>query len=163
MRSTELRTSTDAIVRMLRSVDDGVLGHHGVGVVEQVGSRVRQFAVGDSVLVACIGACGFCAFCLKFMYSHCTTGGWILAEAHSNPGADAGVIPESNAAMAGVWSALVSIPHADTSLTHLPVAGSRGRSVTLMAHRSRLKRILDAYGRIRPTLDDDYYVVESQK
>ena len=100
MRSMELRTSTDAIVRMLRSVDDGVLG----------------------------------------------------------------VIPESSAAAkAGAWSALVSIPQTDTSLTHLPVAGSRGRSVTLMAHRSRLKRILDAYGRIRPTLDDDYYVVESRK
>ncbi|MDP9082237.1 MAG: alcohol dehydrogenase catalytic domain-containing protein [Pseudomonadota bacterium] len=135
MRRAEIRASTDAVVRMLKTGGDGAFGHHGVGIVEQVGSQIRQFAVGDSVLVACIGACGHCAFCLKFMYSHCTTGGWILAEPKDTT---------THSRAVNERSELVRIPHADTSLTHLASAESPGRAAALLAHRSRLKRILDA-------------------
>ena len=58
-----------------------ILGHEGVGVIESVGAAVTAFKKGDAVLISCISACGTCAFCRKQMYSHCTTGGWILGNA----------------------------------------------------------------------------------
>ena len=39
---------------------------------------VTSFKPGDRVLISCITACGRCEYCRKGMYSHCTTGGWIL-------------------------------------------------------------------------------------
>src|SRR5450755_3444393 len=85
----------DAIVRMttsticgtdlhilkgdLPSVTDGrILGHEGIGVIEQVGTGVSEFHVGDRVILSCITACLRCDFCRKSMYSHCRHGGWIL-------------------------------------------------------------------------------------
>ena len=56
-----------------------ILGHEGVGVVENVGAGVTTFHPGDRVLISCISSCGRCEYCRRGMYSHCTTGGWISA------------------------------------------------------------------------------------
>ncbi len=57
-------------------VTDGrILGHEGVGVVEQVGSAVTGFKPGDRALISCISSCGKCDFCKKAMYSQCERGG----------------------------------------------------------------------------------------
>lgn len=80
-----------------------VLGHEGVGVVEEVGDGVTAFKKGDHVLISCITACGKCDFCRRGMYSHCTTGGWILGHT-----------------IDGTQAEYVRIPHADTSLHHIP-------------------------------------------
>jgi len=53
-----------------------ILGHEGVGVVEEVGAAVGNLAVGDRVLLSCITSCGRCDFCKRSMYSHCRSGGW---------------------------------------------------------------------------------------
>ena len=37
-----------------------ILGHEGVGVVENVGPGVTAFHPGDRVLISCISACGKC-------------------------------------------------------------------------------------------------------
>lgn len=61
------------------TVTDGrTLGHEGVGIVEEVGSEVRNFKPGDRVLISCITSCGRCAYCKRGMYAHCEDGGWIL-------------------------------------------------------------------------------------
>jgi len=80
-----------------------ILGHEGVGVVESVGAAVTAFKKGDTVLISCVSACGTCSFCRKQMYSHCTTGGWILGN-----GID------------GTQAEYVRTPHADMSLYHVP-------------------------------------------
>lgn len=80
-----------------------VLGHEGVGVVERVGAAVTAFLPGDHVLISCITSCGVCHYCRKGMYSHCETGGWILGNT-----------------IDGTQAELVRIPHADTSLHHVP-------------------------------------------
>ena len=80
-----------------------ILGHEGVGIVDSVGSGVVSFKVGDSVLISCITACGRCEYCRKGMYSHCTTGGWILGNS-----------------IDGTQAEFVRIPHADTSLHPIP-------------------------------------------
>lgn len=111
---------TDAIVRITRTTICGtdlhilkgdvptckpgtVLGHEGVGVIDAVGAGVTAFKPGDRVLIACISACGRCEFCRKGMYSHCTTGGWILGNS-----------------IDGTQAEFVRIPHADTSLYPIP-------------------------------------------
>lgn len=80
-----------------------VLGHEGVGVVEQVGPGVRNFKKGDPVLISCITACGSCPNCKRQMYSHCSDGGWILGHT-----------------IDGTQAEYVRIPHADYSLYPIP-------------------------------------------
>ena len=62
------------------AVTDGrILGHEGVGVIDEVGDAVIGFQVGDRVIISCISSCGKCENCKKSMYSHCLNGGgWIL-------------------------------------------------------------------------------------
>ena len=63
----------------LPAVTDGrILGHEGIGVIEQVGTDVSDFHVGDKVIISCVTACLKCDFCRRGMYSHCRHGGWIL-------------------------------------------------------------------------------------
>ena len=80
-----------------------VLGHEGVGIVESVGAGVTAFKTGDRVLISCISSCGRCAPCRKGMYSHCTTGGWMLGHT-----------------IDGTQAEFVRIPYADTSLYPIP-------------------------------------------
>jgi aryl-alcohol dehydrogenase len=49
-----------------------VLGHEGAGTVEQLGSSVTGFAVGDSVAVS-FASCGHCANCLSGREAYCTS------------------------------------------------------------------------------------------
>ena len=69
---------------------------------------------GDRVLISCITSCGKCDFCKKGMYSHCRSGGWILGNT-----------------IDGTQAEYVRIPHADTSLYHLPAGGDEEALVML--------------------------------
>lgn len=116
----EIAEPTDAIVRIVRTTICGtdlhilkgdvpscqpgrVLGHEGVGVIETLGAAVTSFKPGDRVLISCISACGKCLYCRRLMYSHCTSGGWILGNT-----------------IDGTQAEFVRIPHADTSLYPVP-------------------------------------------
>src|SRR5687767_11650911 len=87
-----LQQETDAIIRMsttticgtdlhilkghVSTVTDGrILGHEGVGVIEEAGTAVSSVREGDTVVISCITSCDFCR---RGMYSHCRNGGWIL-------------------------------------------------------------------------------------
>lgn len=88
----------------LPDVTDGrILGHEGVGVIEEVGTAVTSFKKGDRVLISCISSCGKCEYCKKGMYSHCEKGGWILGNL-----------------IDGTQAEYVRIPFADNSLYHIP-------------------------------------------
>ena len=80
-----------------------ILGHEGVGVVDASGAGVTAFRPGDRVLISCISSCGKCEYCRRGMYSHCTTGGWILGNE-----------------IDGTQAEYVRTPHADTSLYPIP-------------------------------------------
>ena len=80
-----------------------ILGHEGVGTIEEVGAAVTNFRPGDRVLISCISADGTCEYCRKGMYSHCVNGGWILGNT-----------------IDGCQAEYVRTPHADTSLYHIP-------------------------------------------
>jgi alcohol dehydrogenase len=116
----EIAAPTDAIVKMAKTTICGtdlhilkgdvptcqpgrILGHEGVGIIDKVGPAVTAFKPGDRVLISCISACGKCVYCRRLMYSHCTTGGWILGNR-----------------IDGTQAEFVRIPYADTSLYHIP-------------------------------------------
>jgi alcohol dehydrogenase len=111
---------TDAIIKIVKTticgtdlhimkgdvpaVTDGrIIGHEGVGIVEEVGSAVSNFKKGEHVLISCITSCGKCEYCKKGMYSHCEDGGWILGNT-----------------IDGTQAEYVRIPHADNSLYPIP-------------------------------------------
>lgn len=115
-----LSDAGDAIVRITRTTICGtdlhilkgdvpscvpgrILGHEGVGIVDSVGAGCTRFKPGDHVLISCISSCAKCDYCRRGMYSHCTSGGWILGHT-----------------IDGTQAEYVRIPHADTSLYHIP-------------------------------------------
>jgi alcohol dehydrogenase len=126
----EITAPTDAIVKMTKTTICGtdlhilkgdvptcepgrILGHEGVGIVETVGAGVTAFKRGDRVMISCISACGKCFYCRKLMYSHCTTGGWILGNT-----------------IDGTQAEFVRIPYADTSL--YPIADGADEEALVM-------------------------------
>jgi alcohol dehydrogenase len=116
----EITAPTDAIIKITKTTICGtdlhilkgdvpscqpgrILGHEGVGIVDKTGLGVTAFKPGDRVLISCISSCGKCVYCRKLLYSHCTTGGWILGNS-----------------IDGTQAEFVRIPYADTSLYHIP-------------------------------------------
>jgi alcohol dehydrogenase len=110
---------TDAIVKVVKTTICGtdlhilkgdlpavkqgrILGHEGVGIVDEAGSAVTAFKKGDRVLISCVTSCGACVACRKLMFSHCENGGWILGNT-----------------IDGTQAEFVRIPFADTSLYHI--------------------------------------------
>jgi alcohol dehydrogenase len=91
-----------------------ILGHEGVGVIDSVGAAVTAFKAGDHVLISCVSACGKCVYCRRQMYSHCTTGGWILGNT-----------------IDGTQAEFVRIPHADNSLYPIPAGADEEALVML--------------------------------
>ncbi len=127
-----IKNPTDAIIRITKTticgtdlhimkgdvpevIDGLILGHEGVGVVEQVGPGVSNFKVGNKVLISCITSCGICEACKKGMYSHCETGGWVLGHL-----------------IDGTQAEYVRIPHADTSLHFIP-AGTDEEAIVMLS------------------------------
>jgi alcohol dehydrogenase len=116
----KIQAPSDAIVKIVKTTICGtdlhilkgdvatctpgrILGHEGVGIVDSVGAGVTAFQTGDRVLISCISSCGKCVYCRRGMYSHCTTGGWILGNK-----------------IDGTQAEYVRTPHADTSLYPIP-------------------------------------------
>jgi alcohol dehydrogenase len=115
-----LREPTDAVVRVTKTTICGtdlhilkgdvatvtagrILGHEGIGIIDEAGAGVSRFRKGDRVLISCITACGKCEHCRRAMPSHCEQGGWILGNT-----------------IDGTQAEFVRIPFADTSLYPIP-------------------------------------------
>lgn len=116
-----IRKPTDAIVRIVKTTICGtdlhiikgdvpacksgtILGHEGIGIVEEVGAGVSNFKKGDKVLISCVCACGKCYYCKKGIYAHCEDeGGWIFGHL-----------------IDGMQAEYLRVPHADNTLYHTP-------------------------------------------
>ncbi len=127
-----IQAATDAIVRVTATTICGtdlhilkgdvptvgpgrILGHEGVGVIEEVGANVSNFHIGARVLISCITSCGKCTNCKKGMYSHCGNGGgWILGNV-----------------IDGTQAEYVRIPFADNSLHLIPTGADEEAFVML--------------------------------
>jgi alcohol dehydrogenase len=127
----KLALPSDAIIKLTKSTICGtdlhiqkgdvatckagtILGHEGVGVVDEIGESVSGFKKGQHVLISCISSCATCEYCRKGMYSHCKTGGWILGNT-----------------IDGTQAEYVRIPHADSSLYPIPPSADESALVML--------------------------------
>lgn len=111
---------TDAVIKMVKTTICGtdlhilkgdvpsckpgrIIGHEGIGIVDEIGPAVTAFKKGDHVLISCISSCSKCEYCKRGIYSHCVHGGWILGNI-----------------IDGTQAEYVRIPYADTSLYKIP-------------------------------------------
>jgi alcohol dehydrogenase len=146
----KIENTTDAIVKVVKTTicgtdlgiykgknpymrDGIILGHEGIGIIEEVGEGVSQFKVGDKVLISCITSCGSCEYCKKQLYSHCKDGGWILGHM-----------------IDGVQAEYVRIPYADNSLYKLPQTINDEVAVMLSDILPTGHEIGVQYGNVKP-------------
>jgi threonine dehydrogenase-like Zn-dependent dehydrogenase len=140
----ELEHPTDAIVRvtasaicgtdlhMIRGTMPGmqrgtILGHEGAGVVEALGSAVRNLSVGDRVVIMATIACGWCSYCRAGYSAQCD---------NANPnGTRAGTAffggPKSSGAFHGTQAEKVRVPFAHFNLVRLPAQVRDDQAVLL--------------------------------
>lgn len=133
MPEPKIQESTDAIVRitssaicgtdlhMIRGTFPGmkpgtILGHEGVGMVEEIGSNVRNLKVGDRVVIPSTIGCGSCSYCRSGYYAQCD---------NANPnGPQAGTAffggPEPSGPFQGLQAEFARIPYANVGLVKLP-------------------------------------------
>ncbi len=93
-----------------------ILGHEGVGVVEEVGQDVRNFNIGDRVVVMSTIACGYCSYCRAGYYSQCD---------NANPnGKRAGTAffggPKQTGPFNGLQAERARIPFANVGMVKVP-------------------------------------------
>ncbi len=93
-----------------------ILGHEGVGIIEKVGSDIKNFAVGDRVIVPSTVCCGHCEYCEQELYAQCD---------NANPyGPNFGTVfyggPANTGPLNGMQAEKVRVPLADSSLVKIP-------------------------------------------
>jgi threonine dehydrogenase-like Zn-dependent dehydrogenase len=140
----KLKGKEDAIVRLTASAICGtdlhfvrgtmagmqpgtILGHEGVGIVEEIGSGVSEIKPGDRVVICSTIACGACANCRAGYFSQCDM---------ANPnGPDAGTSffggPKQTGPFDGMQAEKVRVPFADTTLVKLPDSVSDDKAILL--------------------------------
>ena len=133
VREPAMQAETDAIVRLTSSAICGtdlhmvrgtmsgmkpgtVLGHEGVGIVEEIGKGVRNLRIGERVVIASTIACGYCSYCRSGYYAQCD---------NANPnGKSAGTAffggPKDTGSFNGLQAEYARIPFANVGLLKLP-------------------------------------------
>jgi threonine dehydrogenase-like Zn-dependent dehydrogenase len=140
----KIKEPTDAIVRLTASAICGtdlhmvrgtlpdmkpgtILGHEGVGIVEEVGSDVRNFKPGDRVVIPSSIACGYCSYCRAGYHSQCD---------NANPnGPHEGTAffggPASSGPFQGLQADYARVPFASAGLVKLPDEVDDDRAILL--------------------------------
>ncbi|WP_448680986.1 zinc-dependent alcohol dehydrogenase [Pseudomonas nicosulfuronedens] len=139
-----LKHPNDAIVRLTASAICGtdlhfvrgsvggmkpgtILGHEGVGIIEELGDEVRNLQVGDRVVIPSTIACGNCSYCRAGYYAQCD---------RANPNGKRGGTaffggPESTGAFHGLQAEKARIPYANIGLIRLPSQISDDQAILL--------------------------------
>jgi threonine dehydrogenase-like Zn-dependent dehydrogenase len=139
-----IKEKTDAIVRITASAICGtdlhmirgtlpdmkpgtILGHEGVGIVEEVGRDARNLKPGDRVVIPSTIACGYCSYCRAGYQSQCD---------NANPnGPQEGTAffggPASSGPFHGLQAEYARVPFASVGLVKLPDEVDDDRAILL--------------------------------
>ncbi len=129
----KIEDSNDAVVRITNSAICGtdlhmvrgtmpgmepgtILGHEGVGIVEDKGRNVRNFDVGDRVVIGSTIGCGYCSYCRAGYFSQCD---------NANPnGPQAGTAffggPKATGSFNGLQAEMARVPFANVGMVKIP-------------------------------------------
>lgn len=140
----KIEQPTDAIVRLTASAICGtdlhmirgtmpgmktgtILGHEGVGIIEEVGREVTRVSVGDRVVIPSTIACGQCSYCQSGYHSQCD---------RANPnGKQAGTAffggPATSGPFHGLQAEFARVPLAGAGLVKLPEEVSDDQAILL--------------------------------
>jgi len=138
----KIQEPTDAIVRLTSSAICGtdlhfvrgtfsgmkpgtILGHEGVGVVEEIGTMVRNLSKGDRVVIPSTIACGSCSYCRAGYYSQCD---------NANPSGKGTAFfggPQEAGGFQGLQAEKARIPYANVGLVKLPDEVSDDQAILL--------------------------------
>src|SRR3954464_5738046 len=138
----KLQRSEDAIVRLtaraicgtdlhfvrgtMAGVNPGpILRHEGVGIVEELGERVRNFDLGDRVVICSTIACGACSYCRAGYFAQCD---------RANPNGSGTAFfggPDEAGGFDGLQAERARIPFAHTGLVRLPDEVSDEQAILL--------------------------------
>lgn len=140
----KIQEPTDAIVRLTSSAICGtdlhmirgtlsgmkpgtILGHEGVGIVEEIGPEVCNLNVGDRVVIPSTIGCGSCSYCRSGYYAQCD-------DANPN-GPLAGTAffggPEMTGPFHGLQAERARIPFANVGLVKLPEGVNDDQAILL--------------------------------
>ncbi|MEA2491556.1 MAG: hypothetical protein QOH21_3348 [Acidobacteriota bacterium] len=144
VKEPKIKDATDAIVRLTASAICGtdlhmirgtmpgmksgtILGHEGIGIVEEIGKDVRNLRKGDRVVVPSTIACGTCSYCRAGYYAQCD---------NANPnGPSAGTAfyggPAETGPFDGMQAEYVRVPYAHVNLVKLPESVSDDQAILL--------------------------------
>lgn len=140
----KIEQRTDAIVQLTASAICGtdlhmvrgtmpgmeagtILGHEGVGIVEDLGPDVRNLKAGDRVVIPSTIACGTCSYCRAGYFAQCD---------QANPnGPRAGTAffggPKMTGPFPGLQAERARIPYANVGLVKLPDEVSDEQAIML--------------------------------
>ena len=81
-----------------------IIGHEPVGVVHELGVGVKDYSVGERVLVGAITPCGQCNYCLSGDWSQCggPIGGWKFGNTINGAQAEYLLVPNAQANLAKI-------------------------------------------------------------
>ncbi len=144
VRDPEIEQPTDAVIRLTASAICGtdlhfvrgtfagmkpgtILGHEGVGVIEALGPDVRNFDIGDRVVVCSTISCGYCSYCRAGYTAQCD---------NANPnGKDKGTSffggPAETGPINGLQAERARIPFAASTLVKLPKQVSDDQAILI--------------------------------
>ncbi|MBA2377402.1 MAG: glutathione-dependent formaldehyde dehydrogenase [Rubrobacter sp.] len=104
-----------------------ILGHEGVGIVEEIGANVRNLKIGDRVVIPSTIGCGSCSYCRTGYYAQCD-------EANPN-GPSAGTAffggPKDTGPFQGLQAEYARIPYANVGLVKLPQGVTDDQAIML--------------------------------
>lgn len=128
-----IREKTDAIVSLTASAICGtdlhiirgtmpgmahgtILGHEGIGTIEQLGSEVRNFREGERVIIPSTIGCGYCSYCRSGYFAQCD---------NANPaGSRTGTAffggPKTAGSINGLQAEKARVPFANANLVKIP-------------------------------------------
>ncbi len=102
-----------------------ILGHEGVGIVEEVGRNVRNFSPGDRVVIPSTIGCGNCSYCRAGYYSQCN---------NANPKGSGTAFfggPKTSGSIDGLQAEKARIPFANVGFVKLPEEVSDDEAILL--------------------------------
>jgi len=144
VKEPKIKDDGDAIVRLTASAICGtdlhmvrgtmpgmkagtILGHEGVGVIEEVGKAVTNFKPGDRVVVPSTICCGHCSYCKAGYQSQCDNAN------PNGPGAGTAFFggPMTTGPIDGLQAEYARVPLAGPTLVKLPESVSDDQAILL--------------------------------